>query len=363
MFQDAHLLTSISATERVKLWDKFTGPVDQDAIKMEFFRKIHRQNPPFRIKVKMPPRHRVLVPPMVKYHYKYPVDLLPSLRDVIRYDTVVNQLSQTEYIDDDAHVESSEDVDVVEKSVVDDISLIKDIKVEVDDDIESIAKQNDACSKINGVFEMTSEGKKFLENILSNGDNTLRDDDSGIENIAKTEISDDVRYDEENNCINTTPCDTIKEEVDSGSAIENNMDTTFQLTKSSKKYKGKRNKKLKIENTMNICSKKTVDIENRVDSSIPQKTADLEIHLNETCFENGILENELENSLQIQNGVYGTNFIKKEETFSVMPSSNVSEEGNVYYFKFTNTYFISINKRRYFFGLKVLNEIQIINDK
>lgn len=83
-FQDTKLLTSISATERVKLWDRFTGPIDQDAVKLEFFRKIHRENPPFRYKVRLAPRNRSKIPPMVQYHYKKPTQLLPSLRDALR---------------------------------------------------------------------------------------------------------------------------------------------------------------------------------------------------------------------------------------------------------------------------------------
>lgn len=52
---------SCSATERVRLWDRYAGPIDQDAIKVEFFRKAHRRNPPFRFKVKLAPRNRVRV--------------------------------------------------------------------------------------------------------------------------------------------------------------------------------------------------------------------------------------------------------------------------------------------------------------
>lgn len=52
---------SCGATERLKLWDRYAGPIDQDAVKVEFFRKSHRRNPPFRFKVKLPPRNRVRV--------------------------------------------------------------------------------------------------------------------------------------------------------------------------------------------------------------------------------------------------------------------------------------------------------------
>ncbi|KAJ8956226.1 hypothetical protein NQ318_014957 [Aromia moschata] len=78
---DAKLLTSISATERVKIWDKFTGPVDQDA-------ESPQKKSPFRIKTTLSPRNAVLVPDMVKYHYKKPVNLLPRLRDVLRIECV-----------------------------------------------------------------------------------------------------------------------------------------------------------------------------------------------------------------------------------------------------------------------------------
>lgn len=88
------MLTSISATERIKLWDKFTAPVDQEAIKLEFFRKISRKNPPFRIKVRLPRKNRAIIPPMVKYHYEKPAKLLPSLRDVLRIESIYGQQQQ-----------------------------------------------------------------------------------------------------------------------------------------------------------------------------------------------------------------------------------------------------------------------------
>ncbi|KAJ8984140.1 hypothetical protein NQ317_017790 [Molorchus minor] len=104
---DSKMLTSISATERVKVWDKFTGPLDQDAIKLEFFRKIHRKNPPFRIKVPLLQKDKVLVPDMVKYHYKKPVNLLPRLRDVLRLECVEKRIRSKEcvVVADDVKIE------------------------------------------------------------------------------------------------------------------------------------------------------------------------------------------------------------------------------------------------------------------
>ncbi|KAK7866275.1 hypothetical protein R5R35_007109 [Gryllus longicercus] len=85
-FLDSSLLTSCSASERVRLWDRYSGPIDQDAIKVEFIRKAHRQNPPFRFKVRLPPRNTVRVPEAVKAHYAQPPPLVPSLRTVLRED-------------------------------------------------------------------------------------------------------------------------------------------------------------------------------------------------------------------------------------------------------------------------------------
>ncbi|XP_068086806.1 PHD finger protein 12 [Anabrus simplex] len=93
-FLDKSLLTSCSATERVKLWDRYSGPIDQDAIKCEFIRKAHRRFPPFRYKVRLAPRNTVRVPDAVKAHYKCPPPLVPSLRDVLREDKVLDAMEQ-----------------------------------------------------------------------------------------------------------------------------------------------------------------------------------------------------------------------------------------------------------------------------
>lgn len=48
-------------TERVKFWSSLQRPIDQEAIKINFLRKINRKNPPFRRKVPMPDRPRMKV--------------------------------------------------------------------------------------------------------------------------------------------------------------------------------------------------------------------------------------------------------------------------------------------------------------
>ena len=66
--QDEKFLESVKLTERVKLWDKYCGPVNQDAVKVQFLKKIHRQNPPFRVKVKHPREHTIKVSTAPREH-------------------------------------------------------------------------------------------------------------------------------------------------------------------------------------------------------------------------------------------------------------------------------------------------------
>lgn len=75
-FLDSTLLTSQSLSQRVKLWDKFNVPVDQDSIRLKFLQRCHRKNPPFRYKVKRALRSRIRVPLAVKEQYSEPPDLL-----------------------------------------------------------------------------------------------------------------------------------------------------------------------------------------------------------------------------------------------------------------------------------------------
>ena len=56
--QDERLLTSVRLSERILLWNKFSGPVDPHAIKVDFLKKVHRTNPPLRRKCHPVSRHR-----------------------------------------------------------------------------------------------------------------------------------------------------------------------------------------------------------------------------------------------------------------------------------------------------------------
>lgn len=43
-------------TERVKLWDKYNDRINQHSVKMGFLKKVHRRDPPFRLKYRHPRR-------------------------------------------------------------------------------------------------------------------------------------------------------------------------------------------------------------------------------------------------------------------------------------------------------------------
>ena len=55
------MLQSVRLTERVKIWDKFSGNINQQSVKIGFLKKTHRQNPPFKFKVKHPRRATIKV--------------------------------------------------------------------------------------------------------------------------------------------------------------------------------------------------------------------------------------------------------------------------------------------------------------
>lgn len=86
--QDANMTNSISATERVRLWNRFHQPLDHENVKLEFFRRVNTRNPPFRTKRNLRARAHIEVPAIVRYHYDHPPPLLPSMRQTLRYDRV-----------------------------------------------------------------------------------------------------------------------------------------------------------------------------------------------------------------------------------------------------------------------------------
>ncbi|XP_037292564.1 PHD finger protein 12 [Manduca sexta] len=98
---DWKLVNSISATERVALWDKFSGPVDQHAIKIDFIRRARKDRPAFRIKVPVSGPGRVVVPDMVRHHYRNPPPLMPSRREYVRCKNVLRNLKANGVYDEE----------------------------------------------------------------------------------------------------------------------------------------------------------------------------------------------------------------------------------------------------------------------
>ncbi|RVE51245.1 hypothetical protein evm_004049 [Chilo suppressalis] len=97
---DWKLVNSISASERVALWDKFSGPVDQHAIKIDFIRRARSHAPRFRLKVPVGVRGRVSVPSMVRSCYRRPPPLLPARREYVRCTKVLKRLKESEDYED-----------------------------------------------------------------------------------------------------------------------------------------------------------------------------------------------------------------------------------------------------------------------
>ncbi|XP_058821090.1 PHD finger protein 12 [Topomyia yanbarensis] len=118
-FIDWKLVNSVSATERMKLWNHFSVIHDQDSVKNEFFRKVHRRNPPFRIKQKPKLRDRIEVPAMIEYHYKNPPSLIPSLRELLRSERVNRHADHTKPFYDDSQLLAIIDTELKEISAAD----------------------------------------------------------------------------------------------------------------------------------------------------------------------------------------------------------------------------------------------------
>ena len=70
LLQDEKLMKTNSITRRIKLYDKYCGFVDQHAVKMNFLRKVHRANPPFRTKIVMEGRKLCSIPEAIRMHYR-----------------------------------------------------------------------------------------------------------------------------------------------------------------------------------------------------------------------------------------------------------------------------------------------------
>lgn len=171
----------MSATERIQLWDKFNGPVDQDIVKVQFFRKVRSANPPFRVKVKLAPRNRVSVPDMVRYHYKNPPELIPSLRDVLRLEYLESREDAIFVSDEETQ---PPDVKALCQEVQIAVSAVESIKAEVEDQDqkEHISRTE---PRLNGVFELSCEGEQTLDHVLHSPKEVEPDDKSTIVKVKE----------------------------------------------------------------------------------------------------------------------------------------------------------------------------------
>ncbi|XP_017781995.1 PREDICTED: PHD finger protein 12 [Nicrophorus vespilloides] len=212
---DSKLLTSSSATERNRLWAQYAHqPVDQDAIKLEFFRRVHRSNPPFRFKVKMSTRRRVSVPMMVKMHYRKPIALLPSLRDVLRLNTVVNReifeiiKQEVDQMKEDEIKSVSDDVEIVSEERCDDVMETVDM---TEDDVEMVTEMEvDKEDVQENVFELTNEAGEFLEQVLKEEKFKRSVEKTTKEEVV--EIKEEVKREHhEEKCLPYNGCDYISD--------------------------------------------------------------------------------------------------------------------------------------------------------
>lgn len=138
------MVSSSSATERIKLWNLYSGPVDQDTVKAQFLRKAHMKNPPFRFKIKSLPKERIQIPEMVEYHYKNRPSLLPSLREVLRCEAVHSRGHSAENFHEDLSANINADLSAFRAAKIaldnydanDDCIAIesKNIQIEIDDE-------------------------------------------------------------------------------------------------------------------------------------------------------------------------------------------------------------------------------------
>ena len=153
-------MSSISATERMKVWDEFgTDPIDHEVVKLQFFRRVHMKNPPFRTKLKRKPRDEVEVPEVIRFQYENPPSLLPSLRDIVRVDnlrkrgTVVVDLPKVEVAQADEDLEAMETARKRLKSIFSDQNdvhglLVEPSKEKIEEDTtEKLNKSKDSPRK------------------------------------------------------------------------------------------------------------------------------------------------------------------------------------------------------------------------
>lgn len=206
-------MNSVSATERIKLWNQFNANMDQDTVKNEFFRKVHRRNPPFRVRQKPKIRDRVEVPPVVEYHYQNPPYLLPSLREWLRAKKYHRLVDIAKPIYDDSQLLSMIDSELKAISTADD-QIEKMINVPVATDSEKHAPDG-ATTRT----KSNTRGKKLKSSAKKDVPSKLdKAEEAGESTVEKVEVD---KIEEE------SPCKKKKMEV-----IDEESEEKLQLQKS-----------------------------------------------------------------------------------------------------------------------------------
>lgn len=179
LFQDCHLLQSSSSTERVKLWNKFNTKVDHEVVKLEFFRKVHNKNPPFRVKSKLKPKSAVEIPEIVEYHYKNPPKLLPSHRDILRLDTLKQRGTvNMDFVKKNCHLEVDNDLEGIRcarkklKNMIGEVENIEKLFESEEDETED---QDVVMAE--DIKEETKETKELHEESAKTGDKLSEPED------------------------------------------------------------------------------------------------------------------------------------------------------------------------------------------
>lgn len=146
-FIDWNLVSSISATERMKLWDQYAkDPVDHEVIKLQFFRKVHMKNPPFRTKLKRQRIDDIEIPDIIKYQYENPPPLLPSMRQVLRIENLKKRgtasvdFQKTQLSDIDEQLEAMDSARKKLKTIFSDQEDIHKILEDSDEEEDEVEK-------------------------------------------------------------------------------------------------------------------------------------------------------------------------------------------------------------------------------
>lgn len=238
-------MTSISVTERIKLWNQFTEPLDHETVKSDFLRRIHCKNPPFRFKLKTKQRNCAEIPPMVEFHYKNPPPLLPSLRDVLRCERVYRERGLPEITaePDVAYVDLEKDLQNANEKVREFESSISredeanDEKTHVENNeeghienneeehIENIEIANEEQSSTNNV---ESEEFSGIVEALGEKEIPMRTDEKKIEKIENhTQIIEEIKP--------ATESETCSNDNDNSNGDADNINNKLRMNRKRKR--------------------------------------------------------------------------------------------------------------------------------